>query len=147
MIPLAALGFAKRFGPWIVVAIVVAFAFGFGMKMLNDWKRAIHEEGRKEGVEQEAKRQQKVADQITKQLAEGFEKFGEERDRDRAEASEKETIHETRIEKTIQTVPDYSRCRVDDGVLGDRNAIRGNLETPRDPATPGELADATGKAS
>ncbi len=129
--PLVAIGFLKKFGPWIMVGLAALFVYGMAGKIVGDWKQSIFEDGEKH----ERDRQDQIARKIEERLAPILADIDENTKKKLDNQTRVETKYVERIRENVKNNPVYSSCAIDDGVLGDRNEIRRSLKAALDSAT------------
>jgi hypothetical protein len=130
---LAALPWAKRFGPWIIVGLIAVGVYAAGTMLIKDWKKSIHDTAYTEGEKTERDRQDAIARRIEAVLGPKLEAIDAKTGNQLIEQAKKEIIYVDRIKTKIASDPRYANCAVDDGMLGDRNEIRRSLETTLNP--------------
>ena len=140
-----ALPWLKRFGPWIVVGLVAFGVYIAASTIVKDWKKSIHDTAFTEGTNKERDRQDAIARRIENVLGPRLDAIDQNTSNQLKKQNKVETVYADRIKEKIKNNPNYTKCAVDDGVLGDRNAIRQSLQATIDPST-GSNAGGTAKA-
>lgn len=137
----------RKYLPWLAVILLFVLAHAVGGKIVTGWQKSIEEKAYLKGVDAERSRQDQLARKIEKALAPRLDEIDEKAGREITAQREKETKYVKEITREIQGDPVYVDCRVSDGVLASRNALRRSIDAtigapagtglePAPPATP-----------
>lgn len=124
-----------RFLPWIGVALAAVMVYAMGATIVKSWEKSIRKEEFIRGVMEERTRQQKLADEQTRVLQEGFSALDRKLNARNTKQNADDNRRLGRIENEIQAMGNRPECVVSDGLLRERNATRSSLTATQTPAS------------